>query len=568
MKPAVQISCKKFKYSFSDEYILQNLEMQINFGEVTLLSGLSGCGKSTLLSLINGIIPRVIPGEFEGKIFIDGEDSSSKTMSQISRKVGSVLQNAESQIIHSIVEDEIAFGCENFGFDPSVIHDEIENSCRLMQINKNWKTRSLSGGQKQRLVTASTLAMKSDILIFDEPLANLDPATGKSAIELIDKIQKESNTTVIIIEHRIEDVLWEKVDRIILLDDGCIISDSTPQQLLTGPLLVEYGIREPLYLTALKYTGVDVSKVEGIDNIKTVRLTENDKTAVRRWFSMQPKPVLINDNDVILETRNLDFGYTENTQILFDVSLKIQKGEMLAIVGRNGAGKSTLCKLVCGFENPQSGRIFYANKDITDSSIRQRAAHIGYVMQNPNQMISQSMIFDEVAMGIKKSGLTEEQIKERVYETLKICGLYEFRNWPISALSFGQKKRVTIASILVMGPDIIILDEPTAGQDFRHYTEIMEFLNKLHDQGITVIIVTHDMHLMLEYTNRALVFLDGRLMRDDSGSSVLCNPELINRAALKETSLFAIANMCGIDDPVAFVDCFIAYEKKERSHAE
>jgi len=568
--PIISFKDFSFQYNAQKQPTLKHLNLDIYPGEKILICGASGSGKSTIGNCINGLIPFSYMGKIEGSLTVDGIETKDSSIFELSTRVGTVLQDPDGQFVGLTVGEDIAFALENDCVEQKQMIEETFLSAQKVDIHRHLDHApyDLSGGQKQRVSMAGVLVDKVKILLFDEPLANLDPATGKSAIELIDKIQKESNTTVIIIEHRIEDVLWEKVDRIILLDDGCIISDSTPQQLLTGPLLVEYGIREPLYLTALKYTGVDVSKVEGIDNIKTVRLTEEDKAAVRKWFSMQPKPVLINDNDVILETRNLDFGYTENTQILFDVSLKIQKGEMLAIVGRNGAGKSTLCKLVCGFENPQRGKIFYANEDITDSSIRQRAAHIGYVMQNPNQMISQSMIFDEVAMGLKKSGLSEEQIKERVYQTLKICGLYEFRNWPISALSFGQKKRVTIASILVMGPDIIILDEPTAGQDFRHYTEIMEFLSQLHEQGITVIIVTHDMHLMLEYTNRALVFLDGRLMRDDSGSSVLCNPELINRAALKETSLFAIANMCGIDDPVAFVDCFIAYEKKERSHAE
>ena len=568
--PIISFKDFSFQYNAQKQPTLKHLNLDIYPGEKILICGASGSGKSTIGNCINGLIPFSYMGKIEGSLTVDGIETKNSSIFELSTRVGTVLQDPDGQFVGLTVGEDIAFALENDCVEQKQMIEETFLSAQKVDIHRylDQAPYDLSGGQKQRVSMAGVLVDKVKILLFDEPLANLDPATGKSAIELIDKIQKESDTTVIIIEHRIEDVLWEKVDRIILLDDGCIISDSTPQQLLTGPLLVEYGIREPLYLTALKYTGVDVAKVEGIDNIKTVRLTEDDKAAVRKWFSLQPKPVLVNNNDVILETRNLDFGYTENIQILFDVSLKIQKGEMLAIVGRNGAGKSTFCKLVCGFENPQNGKIFFEKEDITENSIRRRAAHIGYVMQNPNQMISQSMIFDEVAMGIKKSGLTEEQIKERVYETLKICGLYEFRNWPISALSFGQKKRVTIASILVMGPDIIILDEPTAGQDFRHYTEIMEFLSKLHEQGITVIIVTHDMHLMLEYTQRALVFLDGRLLRDDSGSSVLCNPELINKAALKETSLFAIANMCGIDDPVAFVDCFIAYDKKERSHAE
>lgn len=426
--------------------------------------------------------------------------------------------------------------------------------------------QDLSGGQKQRVSMAGVLVDDVKILLFDEPLANLDPATGKSAIELIEKIKNETGTTVIIIEHRIEDVLWERVDRIILMDDGRIVSDSSPEKLLRSSLLKEYGIREPLYITQLKYAGIDLNNVEGIDSIRTIRLSEADKEKVRNWYARQDREDKTNVNDYLLEVENVDFKYDESEQILFDINTKIRKGEMLAIVGKNGAGKSTLCKVICGFERNYNGKIIFDHEDVTDKSIRARARNIGYVMQNPNQMISQSMIFDEVALGLKNTGLSEEEIRERVYDVLKICGLYSFRNWPISALSFGQKKRVTIASILVMGPQIIILDEPTAGQDFRHYTDIMDFLDELNREGKTIIMVTHDMHLMLEYTDRSLVFADGKLEADKSGSAVLCDPELVDLADLKETSLFNIANMTGIDDPVDFVDCFIAYEKKERSH--
>ncbi|MBR0385936.1 MAG: ABC transporter ATP-binding protein, partial [Erysipelotrichaceae bacterium] len=247
-------------------------------------------------------------------------------------------------------------------------------------------------------------------------------------------------------------------------------------------------------------------------------------------------------------------------------SFDIKKGEMVSIVGQNGAGKSTLAKVICGFENNVEGQIFYHGDDITSDTIRSRARHIGYVMQNPNAMISQSMIYDEVALGLKYQNLPEEEIRQKVEDILKVCGLYEFRNWPISALSYGQKKRVTIASILIMGPEIIILDEPTAGQDFRHYTEIMRFLVELNRQGITIILITHDMHLMLEYTPRSLVMTGGRLLADESSSAVLCDRELVEKASLKETSLFVLAEKCGIDDPVGFTDRFIYWDRKEQRH--
>lgn len=568
MEPIISFKNFTFQYNAQKKPTLKNINLDIYPGEKILICGASGSGKSTLGNCINGLIPFSFAGKIEGELKVDGIETKNSSIFELSTRVGTVLQDPDGQFVGLTVAEDIAFALENDCVENDEMNKIVLDTAKIVNIEKRMKNApyDLSGGQKQRVSMAGVLVDKVKILLFDEPLANLDPATGKTAIELIDRIKKETNTTVVIIEHRIEDVLWEKVDRIILMDEGQIVSDTKPEELLCSDLLQKYGIREPLCLAQLKYAGVDVSKVEGIDNIKALKLSDADKAKIKDWYNAQNKVRKENNNDNLLEIKNVDFKYETSEQILFDVSTKIKKGEMISIVGKNGAGKSTLCKVVCGFEKVMNGNIIFDGNDITNNSIRSRAMHIGYVMQNPNQMISQAMIFDEVAMGIKNLGLSEEEIKERVNETLKICGLYEFRNWPISALSFGQKKRVTIASILVMGPDIIILDEPTAGQDYRHYTEIMEFLKRINSNGKTIIMVTHDMHLMLEYTDRSLVFVDGRIIADQSGSSVLCDSDLVEKADLKETSLFNIANMAGIDNPVDFVDCFIEFDKKERSY--
>lgn len=566
MEPIISFKNFSFQYNAQKNPTLKDIDLDIYPGEKILICGASGSGKSTLGNCINGLIPFSLNGKMEGQLIVDGIQTKDSSIFELSTRVGTVLQDPDGQFVGLTVAEDIAFALENDCVEQGEMNRQILEAAKKVSIENRMHNApyDLSGGQKQRVSMAGVIVDDVKILLFDEPLANLDPYTGKTAIELIDLIKKQTDTTVIIIEHRIEDVLWEKVDRIILMDDGKIVSDTRPEELLRSDLLKKYGIREPLYLTQLKYSGVDVNEVEGVDNIKELKLTDDDKKKIRNWYEAQFTPEKINNNDYILEVENVDFSYEDSEQILFDISFKIRKGEMLAIVGKNGAGKSTLCKVVCGFEKNNKGKIIFNGEDISDRSIRARASHIGYVMQNPNQMISQPMIFDEVAMGIRNTGLSEEQIKEKVYETLKICGLYEFRNWPISALSFGQKKRVTVASILVMGPEVVILDEPTAGQDFRHYTDIMEFLKELNKKGITIILVTHDMHLMLEYTDRSIVFADGRVVADDSGSAVLCDSELVEKAALKETSLFRIANEVGIDDPVDFVDCFINYDRKER----
>ena len=568
MKPIISFKNFSFQYTAQKNPTLKNIDLDIYPGEKVLICGASGSGKSTLGNCINGLIPFALTGKMEGDLFVDDIATKNSSIFELSTRVGTVLQDPDGQFVGLTVAEDIAFALENNCVEQEAMKAQVIEAAKKVSIEQRMSNApyDLSGGQKQRVSMAGVIVDDVKILLFDEPLANLDPATGKGAIELIDQIKKETNTTVIIIEHRIEDVLWEKVDRIILMDDGRIIADEKPEALLRSDLLVKYGIREPLYLTQLKYAGVDVDQVENIDHIRSLTLKKEDTDKIAKWYQQQDKEVKEKKEEVILEVKNLDFSYVEVDPILKDVSFTIRKGEMMAIVGKNGAGKSTLCKVVCGFEKASHGQVLFDGKDITNDSIRSRASKIGYVMQNPNQMISQAMIFDEVAMGIKNTGLSEEQIKEKVYATLKVCGLYEFRNWPISALSFGQKKRVTIASILVMGPQVIILDEPTAGQDFAHYTDIMEFLSKLNASGITIVLITHDMHLMLEYTSRTLVFTGGRIIADKSGSAVLCDKELVEKAALKETSLFKIATDAGIDDPVDFVDCFIAYDRKEREH--
>ena len=446
------------------------------------------------------------------------------------------------------------------------MHAITRHAAELVVIENHlgYAPHELSGGQKQRVSLAGVMVDQVKILLFDEPLANLDPATGKQAIELIDEIQKKTDTTVLIIEHRLEDVLWRNVDRIVLVNGGTILADLRPDELLSGSLLAENGIREPLYVTALRYAGVDITPDKHPAHVDSLVLDDTDTQKLRDWFTARPRPAAQPEREPLLEVKGLSFGYQKDQQTLRDVSFSIGKGEMVSIVGRNGAGKSTLSKLICGFETPDAGEIFLNGKPLAEENIRRRAQHIGYVMQNPNQMISKTMIYDEVALGLQRSGLTEEQIREKVEATLRVCGLYPFRNWPISALSFGQKKRVTIASVLVLDPELILLDEPTAGQDFRHYTDIMEFLRGLNARGVTVVMITHDMHLMLEYTRRALVFCDGRLIADRTAAAVLCDPALVEQAALKETSLYTLANRCGIAPAQEFVERFIEQDREVR----
>jgi energy-coupling factor transport system ATP-binding protein len=552
-----------FQYYSQSEPTLHNINLKIYRGEKILIIGPSGSGKSTLGHCLNGLIPFSYKGEIQGGLKINGLETKEQNIFKLSKMIGTVLQDADGQFVGLTAGEDIAFALENDNVPNAEMHERVKKVAAMVDMQNllNSSPFELSGGQKQRTSLAGVLIDDVDILLFDEPLANLDPATGKTAIEIIDDIHEQSQKTIVIIEHRLEDVLHRSVDRVIMINDGRIIADMNPHELVSSSMLTEIGIREPLYVTALKYAGVKVTSETQPGHITTLK-TELSRSALITWHDAIQADHRENTNPSILKMENISFSYDGTRQILDNINFDIREGEMISIVGRNGAGKSTLSKLLCGFEKEDRGAILYKRENIRSMTIKERAEIIGLVMQNPNQMISKPMIYDEVALGLRLRNVPEEQIAERVEKVLKICGLASFRGWPISALSYGQKKRVTIASILVLDPKILILDEPTAGQDFRHYTEIMEFLVEINKSGVTVIMITHDMHLMLEYTPRAIVLAGGRKIADTAASVVLTDSRVIEDANLKATSLFNLARMAGIKDGTHFVQGFIDYERR------
>ncbi|MEH7238743.1 ABC transporter ATP-binding protein [Bacillus sp. JJ1562] len=564
-QPVIEFLNYSFTYRSQAEPTLRDINLKIYEGEKVLIVGPSGSGKSTIGNCMNGLVPFSYKGSIQGSLRINGKEAKDLDIFTLSKMVGTVLQDPDGQFIGLSVGEDIAFALENDCVPQKSMFETVAEVSKMVEMEGYLQSslHQLSGGQKQRVSLAGVMVDQVSVLLFDEPLANLDPATGQHAIDLIDRIQKETNTTVVIIEHRLEDVLYRHVDRIIVVDEGKIVGDMNPDELLSKPILEERHIREPLYVKAVKYAGCNITK-----EMKPAYLPSFDvdacKERLTEWFEQVATPIGREKTTPILELEHVSFSYEQGIETIRDLSFTIEKGEMVSIVGKNGAGKSTLSKLICGFEKPSSGRIFFSGQDITKDTIKERSLRIGMVMQNPNHMISKHMIYDEVALGLVIRSLPEDEVRERVEKTLKVCGLYPFRKWPISALSFGQKKRVTIASILVLEPEIIILDEPTAGQDLRHYTEIMEFLVGLNKQGMTIIMITHDMHLMLEYTPRAIVIAGGEKIADQSATRVLTDSQIIKQANLKETSLFELAKRAGIDEPLEFVERFIAYDKEVR----
>lgn len=505
-------------------------------------------------------------GDITGSYSIDGNDPKDLGIFGLSKIVGTVMQDTDGQFIGLTVAEDVAFALENDCVPDSPMKRKVDEVAKAVFIDDllDSSPKELSGGQKQRVSMAGVMVDDVKIFLFDEPLANLDPKTGKSAIALIDDIKKDRDATIIIIEHRLEDALYRDVDRIILINNGMIAADMKPDDLLSTAILEDAGIRYPLYISALRLAGCTITPDTHPQHIETMDLEPYKKQFIS-WYEKVELPAPPPPTESVLSISDVGFSYNGEKQVLSDITFDIHRGEMMSIVGKNGAGKSTLAGIICGFNIQDTGTIMLGDTDITTLSIKERGERIGYVMQNPNQMISKPMIFEEVALGLTVRDVPEDEVKERVYDTLKICGLYGMRNWPVSALSFGQKKRVTIASILVMNPGIIILDEPTAGQDYRHYTEFMEFIKLINEeQGISIVMITHDMHLMLEYTKRAVVIADGKLITDDTPANVLTNDDIAEKAFLKRTSLYDLATKMGIKDASGLTDRFIYCERKLR----
>ncbi|PSV89592.1 ABC transporter ATP-binding protein [Photobacterium iliopiscarium] len=555
-----------FKYWALENPTLKNINLTINKGEKIALIGPSGCGKSTLGQCLNGLIPHAIKGDCSGELYINGKNTRTLDLDHCTSMVGTVLQDTDGQFVGLSVGEDIAFALENQMIPQQQMREIVQETADMVDLNSilDHSPFELSGGQKQRVSMAGVMVDDVDILLFDEPLASLDPKTGKAAIEIIDNLHKDSNKTVIIIEHRLEDVLHRPIDRIIMMERGEIIADMTPDDLLASPLLQQHGIREPLYISAIKAAGCTITAEDKPAYFSTINL-DKFKPQIEDWFHQVKQPQLDPVQDVLLSVNNLSYSYDGVRKTLDDVSFDIHKGEFVAIMGKNGSGKSTITRLIMGVLEADDGIITLNGNDLTNQSIFERSQHIGVVMQNPNHMISHHMIFDEVASGLRNRGMDEAQIKIKVEKTLKLCGLGRYHHWPVDALSFGQKKRVTIATMLVLEPKLLILDEPTAGQDYHHYTAMMAFIQELNQKlGLTIVIISHDMHLVLEYTQRAIVIADNRLLTDDKVNHIFSQPALLDQANLTVTSLYSLAQAMGIEHIDQFIRCFIAHEVKNK----
>ena len=567
-EPIISFRNFSFRYKEQKKPTLHDIDLDIYPGEKILILGASGSGKSTLCNGINGLIPFSYEGEITGSCTVNGTETSSASIFKLSDSVGTVLQDTDAQFVGLSVGEDIAFSMENDMIPRAEMLPRIEKNASMvgMQNFIDHVPFNLSGGQKQKVAIAGVFGNDVNILIFDEPLASLDPQMGMTAVELIDDISKETGKTVIIIEHRLEDVLHRPVDRIILMAGGRIVADMSPDELLRSSLLSEYGIREPLYITAMKYAGCSLEGNRNLCDLESLEFTPENEARLKAFFTEERTAVEENRNEPVVTFSGVSYSYNGGHKVLRDINFEIRRGERIAIIGRNGAGKSTAAKLLCGIIRPDTGTITLEGTDTSKLSVKEIGEKVGYVMQDPNTMIVKDIIKDEVGMALGFRNIPQDEAERRVATALETCGLYRMRNWPVDSVSYGQKKRVTVAAMMALEPDVFVLDEPTAGQDYHSYTEIMQFVNTLNrEYGKTILFITHDMHLAIENTDRAIVFSDGELIASDRVFSVLADPDIISRASLKQTSLYTLAVKLGLE-PESTIRHFIEYEREVKAH--
>ncbi|QSH42061.1 DUF3744 domain-containing protein [Lentisphaerota bacterium ZTH] len=571
-----------FRYRNLKEPTLCDINLEIESGEKVLIAGQSGSGKSTLMHCINGLIPFAYDGEVSGRLFLGEMEPGKENLFRVSKVTGTILQDQDSQFIGLTVGEDVAFLLENEMTPLPEMKKKVLTCLKTVKMQDyiNHSPYELSGGQRQRVSLAGVLSSQSEILLFDEPLANLDPASGKNIISLIDELHKDTGKTIIIVEHRIEDVLEKSIDRVVVLDQGRIVFNGKPCELLRSDTLKKAGLREPLYVEAIKYSNFELDEGHQLDNIRNCG-DYDLKESVMNWFEEAEKPRENIRKDKILSLKNVSFAYPSGRQAIKDVSFDLHKGEIVSVLGNNGAGKSTLSNLITGILKPDSGTIILDGELINDWSVKAVGDKIGYVMQNPNNMTVKHMLKDEVTLGLR-AGMSkpskfklfswrkkadkklETALEARFIETIKKCRLYGYRNWPLNSLSYGQKRRASIASVLAREPGVLILDEPTAGQDYSNYTEFMNFMRELSGLGIAIMLITHDMHLALEYTTRSIVISDGTIIADDTPANVFSQSDIVQKANLKETSLGKLADVIGIENKHGFIQHFIDFDRGKK----
>ena len=503
-----------FRYRIREDLAIKDINLEMTAGKVVLIAGASGCGKTTLIRCINGLIPRSYKGELSGRILVKGEDLSSLKLAEISQKIGTVLQDPERQILGTKVINEVAFGLENLGMPRDEILKRVNESLDRLKIPdlRNRDTFNLSGGEKQKVALAGVLAMRPEMLLLDEPLASLDPASAEETLQILRNLADEG-MTILMVEHRVEDVLKIHPEQVIYMSGGQILYHGTAEGLDESINYRDVKLPAPMIIQRVKGKPVDID--------------------------FTPPAPYTDDAGTLVSFKDVNFHYEENHPVLHNISLDIHQGDVISVLGPNGAGKTTLVKHAIGLLKPKSGQVLIGGKDTSKMSVAEIAQTLGYVFQSPSHMLFAPTVDEELSFGPQNLGHSSEQIRKEVKEAIEIVNLSGMEQSPPLALSFGQQKRVSIAAVLAMRSKILVMDEPSAGQDYRNYIDFMDAIMKLPNFN-AILFITHDIDLAVIYANRVLMVNEGRLVADGKPQDVLKDTASLHQHRLVPTSLLDV----------------------------
>ncbi|MDQ1274560.1 MAG: energy-coupling factor transport system ATP-binding protein [Euryarchaeota archaeon] len=537
--PHVRLEKLTYSYPYSDSSALCDVNLELKKGEFVLLAGPSGCGKSTLVRCLNRLVPEISGGNLSGRVLIRGKDLKNEKVHRLALEVGMVFQNPETQLFSLTVEEDLAFGPENLGLSRQDVRARVEKALKEVGLERlrNHFIFTLSGGEKQRTAIGGNLAMQPEILILDEPTSDLDPSGTLEVLELLRRLNSEKKTTIILIEHKL-DAVFEMADRMLVMDEGKIILDGKPFEILCceEEKLRSLGIHPPQFTEIIGFLGL-ASEFSDIPAYETLlkRLVELLKAHAEEYMPEKQEGAesevlasLLHPREsfshVLIE--NLCYRHEDGSDVFESLNLEIKHGEFLALLGHNGAGKTTLAGHLIGFCRPASGRVLLNGKDISRHSTAQLSKQVGYLFQNPDSQIFTDSVFEEVRFGLKNLGTPEEVIKRRVNSALEMMELSAYMNRHPHALSRGQRQRLAVASILALEPNLLVLDEPTTGQDRGHIRRFLDKIRELNRLGKTVILITHDMELAAEYAERVVVMKKGKIVLDGPTAEVFSSPEM------------------------------------------
>jgi energy-coupling factor transport system ATP-binding protein len=499
-----------------EDKVLSNINLEILNGDFVLLLGPSGCGKTTLTRCFNGLIPHLDQGTMEGKVQVKNKDTLSHEIHEFAEDIGMVFQNPDDQILSLKVVDEVAWGAENHGISHEEITERVNQAMKLLSIEdlKDRLTFAISGGQKQKVSIASNMAMLQEILVLDDPTTDLDPVCTGEVIATLAEIHRGLGKTLIVIEHDLNDLV-ELANRIVFMNEGTILFDGPIAKIISENYdqLFELGINMPQHIEIAR-------ALLGNENNVTLPIKKHEVFDLLDDFVddiniKDASPATsVNLGEPVLTVNGLNFSYVPGTSVLKNLDFQISQGEFVAIIGANGSGKSTLVKNLIGLLRPSSGNVIINGKDTREIEISDLVSEIGYVFQDPDQQLFANSVYEEILFGLKMRGQVSEESEKLAMDALKIVGLDQLLDRHPFSLSRGQRQKLAVATALLHRPPVILLDEPTTGQDRRSLQGLLTLLENLNKQGNTTIMVTHDMDIVANYATRVLVMEDGRIVMD------------------------------------------------------